>query len=169
MKFIKYIFYPIMLLVFWGCPSDKEDSMYPLHVGDIEFDGNMDNPDFFICNENRIPQYYAFEISPYKGEKPAIEKYYLEKYSSEGLQGENGYLTIRFIVNCKGEAGRFRMQEMDLDMNEQKFNLKLSEQLFILTKELDGWNDFIHKKQPYDYYNYITFKIINGEINEILP
>jgi len=163
----KYLF---LILVFtYSCQNQSEENIYPLHVGDIAFDEHLDDPDFFICNEKRIPQYYAFDISPYKGEKPQIAEYFQEKYSSTGLENENGYLTIRFIVNCEGKSGRFRKQEMGLDYLENKFDVRLSEQLFTLTQQLDGWNDIIHKGQRYDYYRYITFKIIDGKIKEILP
>lgn len=163
----KYLFF--LALFLYSCQNQVDTSGYPLHVGDIAFDENLDNPDFFICNEKRIPQYYAFDISPYKGEKPRIEQYFQEKYSSEGLENENGYITIRFIVNCEGKSGRFRKQEMGLDYVEKKLDFRLSEQLFTLTQQLDGWNDIIHKGQRYDYYSYITFKIIDGKIKEILP
>lgn len=162
-------FFISLSLLMYSCQNQGTEHDYPLHVGDIAFDETIDDPDFFICNEKRIPQYYAFRSSSYLGEKPVIEKYFQEKYNHEGLENENGYLTIRFIVNCKGKAGRFRMQEMGLDYIEKKFDIKLSDQLFSLTTQIEAWTKNISKGQPYDYYQYLTFKIIDGEIKEILP
>jgi len=164
---ILYLF--IIILAFNACDTTNEDSPYPRQVGDITFDKKLDNPDFEICNEARAQQYYSFRQTPFYGEKTYALDYFNDNYSSEGLESENGYLTIRFIVNCKGQSGRFRMQELDLNLNEQKFNPLLSEQLMQLTKGIKKWNIQQSKDTVYDYYYYLTFKIMDGEINELLP
>ena len=41
-----------------SCQSDKKSSKYLRHIGDIEYDGTMDKPDFFLCNEKDIIQYH---------------------------------------------------------------------------------------------------------------
>lgn len=167
-KSIPYL--PLFILFFlFNCNKKEIESTYPLHVGDIAFNEDIDDPDFFICNEKRIPQYYGFNESPFLEEKTDLLDYFHNNYSNNDFENENGFISIRFIINCKGESGRFRMQEMDLDLVEHKFNTDLLEKIFSLSKQYKGWNNIIHKKQPYDYYYYLTFKIINGEIKEILP
>ena len=40
-------------------------------VGDIEFDKNLDDPNFKICNEDRVFQYYSVNTN-YNGGRKAI-------------------------------------------------------------------------------------------------
>ena len=48
-------------------------------------------------------------------------------------------------------------------------NKDISEQLLNITKSLDGWVIGKHEGKAYDYYQYLTFKIEDGELIEILP
>ncbi|HEY5825628.1 MAG TPA: hypothetical protein VIT44_14740, partial [Cyclobacteriaceae bacterium] len=94
--------------------QSKSPSKYPDHVGDIAFDAKLDDPEFRICAEHSVYlQYYNFGKGvQYKGEKPAIEEHFKEVYSNK-MPSETGYITIRFVVNCAGKTGRFRVQEMN--------------------------------------------------------
>ncbi|MBN4052141.1 hypothetical protein JYT59_00150 [Sphingobacteriaceae bacterium AH-315-L07] len=144
----------------------RED--YPTNVGDITFDKNTDDPDFTVCDESHIAQYYGVR-SEYNGEKFAILNHFNSNYDKSGLEDENGYLTIRFIVNCKGKTGHFRIEGMNPNYEPITINKKLTEQLLQLIKEMDGWKIAHYKNQPRDYYKYLTFKILNGKLAEILP
>jgi|SRR6478609_10982791 len=146
-------------------------SKYPDHVGDIAFDAKFDDPTFKICSEHSVHhQYYNFGKGvQYKGEKPAIEKHFKEVYSNK-MQGETGYITIRFVVNCDGKTGRFRVQEMNNNYESKIFNKSLVARLLTLTKQLNGWIIGIDSNnKKVDYYQYLTFKIENGKLLEILP
>lgn len=143
------------------------------NVGDIPFDKKIDNINFKICDENNIKQYYVRKSSDtppsYKGEKRGMEKAILNKYSFPKTEKENGYVTIRFIVNCDGKAGRFRLEEMDFTYQPKKFDNKISSQLFEIVKNLDEWIPRKDENTQYDFYQYLTFKIENGQIVKILP
>ncbi|MEM8568704.1 MAG: hypothetical protein AAGF85_19765 [Bacteroidota bacterium] len=149
----------------------KIASKYPRMIGDIAPDSLTDNLDFRICGrENRIVQYYGLGEKTYKGEKWAIEHRFIEKYQAPNLSGQTGLIRIRFIVNCEGESGRFRLIGMDSDYKAKSFDPKITDQLMDITKSLDGWKTFNRKSgTPLEYYQYLIFKIKDGQLKEILP
>jgi len=111
-----------------------------IDVGDIQFNTSTDNVNFKMCDENNIKQYYSRYSSDnpagYKGEKRNMEKPFLQNYKYPISKTQNGYITIRFIVNCYGESDRFRVEEMDFSYQSKKFNSKISSQLLNITKQL---------------------------------
>ncbi len=150
--------------------STNEKSGYLDHVGDTKFNIEIDDPTFKVCDEGRVFQYYNFSKGlQYKGEKPAIDRSFKDKFISKTLSGESGFLTIRFVVNCKGQTGWFRVQGMNNDFKEKKFNQALVDGLLKLTKELDGWIIGGDEKNKVDYYQYLTFKLLDGNLIEIMP
>ncbi len=158
-----------LLFSFFACsPSSHHETNYPEDVGDIAFDSKTDDPSFKTCHE-RVYQYYNFGKGfEYKGEKPALEEHF-KKLKQTEYKGDDGYITIRFIVNCEGKTGRFRIQEMSTDYTERSFNKELVTRCLELTKQLDGWIIKEHNSQQMDYYQYLTFKIEEGRLTEILP
>ncbi len=166
-------FLPVLLvaLLFHACRSGQpvSDNRYPANIGDISADPKQDDPSFTVCRENYIPQYYSIQ-SGFEGEKPALEAFFRANFVKNNKhKGEDGYITIRFIVNCQGNTGRFRMQEMDPDLHPKQFPKALSGQLSALVKSLQGWKPGQHNGMALDYYQYLTFKIKDGNIVEILP
>lgn len=154
----------------FGQEKTKIASPYPAYVGDIEFNKETDKENFTLCNEERIYQYFnnsgGFE---YEGEKLAIEKVFASEYKPEVIQNETGLIRIHFVVNCKGETDRFRLIAMDDDYNEKEFATSITAQLMRITKSLNGWKRKERNGQAMDYYQYLTFKMEDGLIKEILP
>jgi hypothetical protein len=168
---IQKISWPFLLIVvFASCQKSKtEKSAYPDHVGDIAFDEKIDDPIFKVCTTGRIPQYYEFGKSlQYKGEKSAIDKHF-EILKQNESTAESGYITIRFILNCEGKTGRYRVEEMNNDYQPISFDKKLVGKILTLTKELSGWIVGGDPEQTVDYYQYLTFKIEGGKLIEIMP
>lgn len=163
----------LLLSLFAACnPSKKLDppgSNYPDHVGDIKPDPMLDDTTFHACRESNIPQYYSIKGS-FEGEKPAIERYFEQNFRKDkAFAKAEGYITIRFVVNCKGQTGRFRVQEMSPDYKPVKFPPALPAQLLQLTQKMDGWIPGKSENILYDYYQYLTFTISKGEITRIMP
>ncbi|MCH2229757.1 MAG: hypothetical protein MK105_05380 [Crocinitomicaceae bacterium] len=148
-----------------------EHSDTPKNVGDIYFDPKLDDIQFQICNEDNILQYYNFyESLNYEGEKYALdEQIYAQFKERKRVKNESGYITIRFIVNCHGETGRFRTTQMDQNYELKKFDKSIVEQLESITKSLQGWLPGKGEDTNLDYYQYITYKIDSGKITDILP
>lgn len=163
----------LLAISFTSCktqsPSNKE-SKYLRHVGDIKHDPILDGI-FEVCNEVLAVQYYAFgQNLPYEGDKYEIEKAFNGKYKTPENSNESGLVRIRFMVNCKGESGRFRMMAMDENYNEKIFDNKIADQLMEITKGLKGWRQMNGKNgKPRDYYVYLVFKIRDGEVVQIMP
>ncbi|MFD2036593.1 hypothetical protein ACFSKL_17445 [Belliella marina] len=157
--------------ILFSCNVEKEkEPAYLRYIGDIEFDPEIDDPDFKLCYyESSVFQYFSFSsLETFVGEKEAIDDYFKENYKPVDIN-ESGWIRIRFIVNCNGETGRFRMIESDEDYKERPFNTKISSQLMALTKSLEGWQGFENEEHSLDYYQYLVFKINNGAIEQILP
>jgi hypothetical protein len=60
---------------------------------------------------------------------------------------------------------------MNLDLEEQKFNSNLVNELLEFTSDSKHWNILRYKENntPYNYYNYISYRIENGKVTEIIP
>ena len=170
MKLTHYLFIVIFLMSFSSCSQTLNlDSKYPPHIGDSKFDANLDDPDFKVCNEDMIFQYYNFGKGlQYKGEKNKIQEHFNQLKTAKTIP-EFGFITIRFIVNCEGKTGRFRVQEMDTTYVEKQFNREFTARYLKLTKQLKGWEVGKLEDRVYDYYQYLTFKIDNGKLIEIMP
>lgn len=159
----------VVLLIICSCGSDTKN----VDVGDIVFDEKTDDPNFQFCNEQLVKQYYVRYSSDtpatYRGEKIAIDRTFDKAYQYPVTPEADGYVTIRFVVNCNGQSGRFRMEEMDLNYQPKNFDKKITDQLLDITKSLDGWIPVKRKDKKYDFYQYLTFKLKSGQIEQILP
>jgi len=162
-----FIFY---ISIFISCQTDKQVSKYPNYVGDIEFDEKTDNKDFKLCFPNKIYQYFNNSKGlEYEGEKIAIDKIFFENYNSKNVKKESGSIRIRFVVNCNGETDRFRLLEMDENYQEKTFDSTITKQLMAITKSLKGWKPKEFYGFKSNYYQYLIFKIENGNLIEIMP
>ncbi|WP_282030953.1 hypothetical protein [Winogradskyella eximia] len=165
------LFLLLVTALFFSCKDERiSKAKYLRHVGDSQQDSLIDHPDFKICFENHIFQYFNFSDGPqYIGEKPALVKIFKQNYKPLTDNTQNGLVRIRFIVNCEGKAGRFRVMQADSDYKETRFNDKITTQLLELTKGISQWEIVYKENQPIDYYAYLIFKIKDGNISEILP
>ena len=170
----KIIILSLTLSLFLSCQSQEKVSIkkeYPRRwIGDIK-ENNTDNPNFEVCNgENRVIQYFNNEQGfEYFGEKTEILKEFNSHFIPSKKQNQNGIIRIRFIVNCKGEIGRFRILEADNNYKGFKFDNEITSQLLKITKTLNDWIPKEYQNKEIDYYQYLIFKIKNGKISEILP
>lgn len=169
---IKKLLIPLSFFSFTVfCQEQKSNtSLYPSSIGNIEFDSNLDKKDFQLCFPNYNFQYFNDSNGLlFLGDKIAIEKEFREKYKSENYKKESGLIRIRFIVNCKGETDRFRIIGMDENYQEKMFNESITQQLLQISKGLKGWKVKKSRNYDVDYYQYLIFKIKDGQIIEILP
>ncbi len=172
---MKILYLSILLFSFVSCAQEANSfktEYPPRHVGDIAFDPEIDNPDFELCNEEKAYQYFNIgQGLLYKGEQIALKKEFLEKYNSKIAKKESGMIRIRFIVNCEGETDRFRVLGSDENYREKEFDKSITNQLVQITKELKNWNGLFNPEtqEGWDYYQYLIFKIKDGQIVKILP
>ena len=150
--------------------AQSEEQNYPKNVGDIQFNSKIDDPNFKTCIPDFSFQYYNFSKGfQYKGEKYELLKLWKESNKLNFQSSKKGYITVRFLVNCEGQTGLFRVQQMDEDYNETIFEENIVSIILKFVKSLDGWIVQSYKGQTVDYYQYLTFKIENGIVKEILP
>ncbi|AEW00085.1 hypothetical protein A4D02_28870 [Niastella koreensis] len=172
---IRTLFFLLMLAGGGTAFAQQNDSVYvrvdsfPLNTGDLAFNAALDDPGFTVCNSKIVFQYYNTG-SYYKQHKREIEHYFKNSYKPVvDPAGGNGYLTIRFIINCSGQTGRFRVYELNTQYQPVKFDPRIASRLLKLTKELRGWQPAVYKDKNYDSYQYITFKLNKGGIACVLP
>jgi len=138
------------------------------HVGVI--DSSFGDDGFKACFEEKIfPNYYGYNRTGYKKGKNALIKHIKEGYDNLGYTSDSGYITFRFLVNCKGEAGRHIVETVGEDYKTKSFNDEYLELLLELIKDLKEWTPLSFYGDQYDSFNYISLKIENGELVEILP
>lgn len=169
MKLFLFILSILPLLI--SCQTEKINSKYPTHVGNVEFDEKIDDPNFKKCLSDGAYAYQYYHDGTgvkYKGEKLAIIRQ-LEQQNIKSSKDINGYITIRFLVNCEGKTGLFRMQQMDNQYLEKEQDRKFSAKILSFTKQLDGWIPKEIEGKKVDYYQYLTYKIEHGKVSEILP
>ncbi len=60
---------------------------------------------------------------------------------------------------------------MGADENYKAFDFdpQITEQLMAVAKSLDTWKPLDLEGEPVDYYQYLIFKMKDGEIEKILP
>ena len=170
MKSLHYLIVIFLLMSICSCSqTTSQKPTYPQQVGDSKFDQNIDDPAFRVCNQDTVLQYYNFGKGlQYKGEKIEIEEHFNQLKITK-LSTESGFITIRFIVNCEGKTGRYRVQEMDKTYAEKKFSKEFTARYLKLTMQLSGWEVGELEGKVYDYYQYLTFKIEDGQLKEIMP
>jgi hypothetical protein len=79
----------------------------------------------------------------------------------------NGDITVRFLVNCEGKTGLFRVRQMNTGLTEP--DKKTGRKALRFTKSLEGWIPKEIKGFKADYYQYLTYKIEDGKVSEVLP
>ena len=170
-KIISILFLTLFL---FSCKTEKQTQKtkkYLRWVGDIEKDTLTDNPNFKVCNgDDQILQYFNLGEGPvYNGEKSTIINTFKSNYKPITDKDQNGLIRIRFVVNCEGNADRFRILQSDYNYREIQFDKKIVTQLTNIAIGIENWQILYRDEVPVDYYMYLIFKITNGEITEILP
>lgn len=160
----------ILISIIFSCKADQKYTYeYKRHVGDIEHRSLTDGG-FLPCGkEDDILQYFNFGNGlQFEGEKTRLKSFFFENYVPV-KSNDSGMIRIRFIVNCKGETGRFRLLSSDLKYQPKLFNEQITSQILELTKSLNGWAVMGENNISKDYYQYLIFKIKDGNIIEIYP
>lgn len=130
---------------------------------------------FEICDSSYIVDYYNYakgdtvnRVTSYIHGKNGLRNDVLSQYQNRNYS-DSGYLNFRFIVNCKGEAGAYIIHQNDLDLNPKQFDSDLVQQLFEITTSFKQWHPNYMRGANRDSYMYISYRIEDGEITEILP
>lgn len=158
-----------------------------VHNHRTDYDWNSSRPHntiYYATEKNTIPLDGAQEF------KPCLDAFTLESYQQslvfhemgdyalndyyeKGFTSSNsdvsGTLTIRFVVNCKGEVGRFRVFQMDKHYNPVLFPSDIVVPLLTLTAKIKGWDPILQRdaNRIYDTNKHFHFIIESGQLKEV--
>ena len=139
------------------------------HVGVIEDNSIWKDDGFELCFEEKIfPGYYGRQNSGFSKSRDTLNNYFNDRYDNNGFTNISGYITIRFIINCKGKIGRFEIKQVGPDFRNTKFNDYITNHILEMVKGIQTWNPVRFQGYDYDSFYHITFKLDNGELTEIL-
>lgn len=137
-------------------------------VGDISYNKNLDDPNFSLCSNKYVSQEYNSYGADYNGGKRAIKKQLLEELQPENIYFDgSGLITFRFVVNCKGETGLFRVKSVNEDLEETVFDSEEIEKLEAAIAKLDQWEPGKWENEKLNSYAQVHFKIEKGKITDI--
>lgn len=163
-----------LLVVFGGYlyynnkfPVDED--AYPNYVGFINQETAALNDVYELCDAESI--YHVHHGASEKGysvNKKHFRDNILSTYKNENYT-DSGYLNFRFLVSCEGNPGWFETIQVYADFKKTNFSNGLVSQLRALTAQPANWNVITIEDNPVDYYMYVSYKLQDGEITEILP
>jgi hypothetical protein len=160
-------------LIIISVSCEKTAEKRPIWIGYINPEMALYSNDFFTCSDTILLNYtsrasrYEKRAGYYGGNK-VIKSLLLKQYNPDKYN-DSGYLTFRFILNCKGEVGRFVIEEADLNFEDYSFDEGLKKELLEFTRNLDSWRPLCFREENKDVYMYLTYKIKDGKVIEILP
>ena len=138
-------------------------------IGWIPFDKNIDNLNFKVCDELNIEEYY--QVNPSYGEGlPSIRKYIsAHQQALEALCKKDGYIIVRFVINCQGQTDRYRTKFMWLNYTEDNaVNTELQKKIIQLTRDMGNWNPGKYDGKTYDSYQHLKFLFKNSKLVDVL-
>lgn len=147
--------------------TENAAKTYGHDIGDILFDSHLDDVDFQLCDSINISTSRRGLI--YSGGNGSVKNACIQNFEyNPSFESFSGFVTIRFIVNCKLQSDRFRAQSMDFDFSEKECPIELQKHLLQIVSELEEWRPSSPKHASLDHAKYLNFKIENGRIKNVL-
>jgi hypothetical protein len=137
------------------------------NVGDIPFDARKDDSKFQLCNPSRIWQGYQLKTKMDETPLLVAREFKTQFQSKDEWKNESGLIRVRFLVNCQGQADRFRLLALDFDLEEKKFSESLSAHVLNIAKSIQ-WPARRAYQQTVDYYHHFSIRIIDGQLVDII-
>ncbi len=156
----------------WLYYSNKypvDEDKYPNYIGYINQETAELNKVIELCDAESI--YHVHHGASEKGyaiNKKQFRDVMLASYKNENYT-DSGYLNFRFLVTCEGKAGWFETIQVDSNYKNTQFSKELVSQLQAITAKSENWKIISFDDKPVDYYMYVSYKLKDGEITEILP
>ncbi|OAD91751.1 hypothetical protein A7A78_10870 [Aequorivita soesokkakensis] len=158
-----YIYYS-----YYGKYATDEEK-YPHYIGFIDQNTALLNQTYSLCGDGTIYKtHHGAPFDAYKNNKRTFTESVLKTYKNEGYT-DSGYVNFRFLVNCEGNPGWFEIIEINEDYEDVSHTKEMVDQLLKITSEPSHWAIYTVDGAPQNYYHYVSYKIENGEITEILP
>lgn len=142
-------------------PLTKHDVSY------IPYNIKPDNPNYIICDSTNIRS--GRNRLQYIGGSNQLKQDIIASYSFKpAYQSFNGYIVVRFLVNCKDQSGRYRAQSLHLDFSPVTAPSDLLASTLALVQSLDNWTKSPTKDSKSEYSKFINIKFSHGQIQHVL-
>lgn len=127
--------------------------------------------DFELCASatGDYPFFMGRAETHYRGGKRSLRDTVTARLDTVLLAQTSGYLTFRFMIDCRGETGHFVTDQADLDFGIKTFSEATVRHLYDIIRTLPGWEPATPRGQPRDTYTYLTFKFRDGTLVDLLP
>ncbi|OEJ99891.1 hypothetical protein [Roseivirga misakiensis] len=163
------LFMIVLFVLLNGCQSfsEEQNNEYPEQFGEIYFDADLDSPDFELCHPEALV--HSRVSLSYDGGRSSIEKAIREELlRTKANHLYNGYIVVRFLVNCEGKVGRLRLESLDNAFVSQTSPDQLNEILRSTIKSLDDWIVTIKANEGKDHSKYLNLKFENGKLDAVI-
>lgn len=164
-----HILFSLIVVFVLSCQSNTsyDTGDYPAQFGEIPFDPNLDDSSFKLCDATQLV--HSRTSLSYKGGRPRINEITKASFASHGkVYDYNGYVLVRFLVNCNGKVGRLRFEYLDAGFMEQKCPEGLIALIAKSVEALNQWTIATPSNRGKDHSKYLNFKILNGQIDAII-
>jgi hypothetical protein len=122
-----------------------------------------------LCETKYYPsQYYQYNAKNRRSSYQILGDW-LAVFKKPDNFKQSGFLTIRFIINCKGEPCCFYSYDMDENYQKTEFDIEVKKQLRTYIETMGGWQIAENEGKTMDYYYYLIFTIKNGEFKSVAP
>ena len=121
-----------------------------------------------LCKPEYVLEYYQV-ASKNANSSPQILNEWKSVFKKPADFKQSGFLTIRFVVNCRLELCCFHTYQMDEKYQPIEFDEGVKTQLIAFIKTVNGWKSGKYKDEPINYFYYLNFVIKNGEFKRVSP
>jgi hypothetical protein len=129
--------------------------------------------DFQLCNpslyENSNADWYYFKYPSFDGGLYRLQKVFDDLFQTVENGNNNGLVRVEFVINCVGDIGRFKVEELDFEYAKTNLNSAISSQVLQILKGAGKWIPGERRDQKLDTYKFLIFKVKNGRVDEIFP
>ncbi|MEM9052593.1 MAG: hypothetical protein AAGC47_11110 [Bacteroidota bacterium] len=147
--------------------QESQSKSYPEHLGQISYDPLIDDIAFQLCDTSMLVQ--SRLVIAYEGTNKALEEECRKHLNlSENRMNYDGYIMARFLINCRKETGRIRLQTLDAQFLEQDCPAELKEEIRRCVLSLNKWIFTRPNNQGKDHSKFLNFKFSNGELQTII-
>jgi hypothetical protein len=138
-------------------------------VGAIAFDPTHDDPRFVLCDEHHIAQ--SYQVNPTYPLGTGVLQHRLRTAfaAHPRCRRATGIITVRFLINCTGAAGRFRVYEVDNAYQPTSFPPEIARYLLLAVQGLGRWQPGTYQHHMYDSYKFLSFRLQAGQLLTIFP
>lgn len=116
---------------------------------------------------------YFYQIGGKYPENAAtlLEELALFQQRKNQINTGSGNITFRFTVDCEGQVmKKLQVLQTDEIYRPYRFEKELVDQLYLFFKTLKKWKvGKLKNGEPVNYFAFMTFKIKNGKVVNVIP